>query len=202
MNTTVYLNEQQFILASSSPYRKTLLQRLGIAFTSVSPDIDESQLANESENELVERLSIEKARVVASTQPNAWVIGSDQVATFEQKILGKPGNFQNAFEQLASFSGKQVKFITGVCLYHLQKEICSYRFSETIVYFKNLSENTIEQYLKRDTPYDCAGSFKVESLGVSLFEQVISDDPTALEGLPLISLCQLFASSGIDILQS
>lgn len=202
MNTTVHLNEQQFILASSSPYRKKLLQRLGIAFSSESPDIDESQLVNESEYELVERLSIEKARVVASKKPDAWVIGSDQVATFEQKILGKPGNYQNAFEQLSSFSGKQVKFITGVCLFHLQKEICCYRFSETIVYFNNLNENTITQYLKRDTPYDCAGSFKVESLGVSLFEKVLSDDPTALEGLPLISLCQLFASSGIDILQS
>lgn len=194
-----YINNQPLILASSSKYRQRLLQRLGIQFTCISPQIDEKHLANEPTPDLVKRLSIEKAEIVARKHPQAWVVGSDQIAVFGQDVLGKPANKEAAQAQLTSFSGNRVDFLTGVCLVHIDNSVCSYHCSKTEVYFKELSSQTIKQYLAYDEPFDCAGSFKVESLGVCLFEKVSSDDPTALEGLPLIGLCQLFEKAGFNI---
>ena len=127
------------------------------------------------------------------------MIGSDQVAVCEDNIIGKPGNHQNACEQLSRFSGKQVDFHTGLALINQNLKQAYYHCETVQVHFKPLNSQVINNYLKKDTPYDCAGSFKVESLGVVLFEKVISEDPTALEGLPLIALCRLFEKAGVSI---
>ena len=188
------------ILASSSKYRKALLSRLTIDFDCLSPEIDETPLLNESAKLLATRLSLQKAKEIAESHIGAWVIGSDQVASSQEQIIGKPNNFANAFEQLKSFSGKSVKFYTAVTLLNMSQEFCMTEVSKVDVFFRNLTDNEIERYLKLEQPYDCAGSFKVESLGISLFESVESSDPTSLEGLPLISLCRLFAKAGLKIL--
>ena len=188
---------KKLILASSSKYRANLLKRLISNFKIVAPQIDETQFDNELPQDYVKRLSIEKARTVAKDYPASWVIGSDQIAEFDGLILGKPGNIQKAQQQLLSFSGKQVFFRTGVSIINVSSNTCYYKESITRVYFKQLNEKTIIRYLELDQPYDCAGSFKIESRGVVLFEKIHSDDPTALEGLPLIELCQLFEKCGL-----
>lgn len=193
------MNNTKLILASSSQYRAKLLQRLRVPFEQVAANIDESQRPDEAPLALVERLSTQKAEVVANSTPDAWVIGSDQIALFNGTVIGKPGNHHKAVQQLQSFSGNLVEFITGVCLFHMKTSRRYYAHSTVSVYFKTLTDAQIESYLKADTPYDCAGSFKVESLGVCLFDKVVSEDPTSLEGLPLISLCKLFSQAGITL---
>ena len=189
------------ILASSSPYRARLLQRLQVPFTAIAANVDENPLKDELPQALVQRLSESKAQLISQRHPDSWVIGSDQVAVCDGKIIGKPGNHENAVRQLTSFSNKTVEFMTGIAIAHHNKKILRFKQSSTFVVFKSLSFKVINSYLLKDKPYDCAGSFKVESLGILLFEKILSEDPTCLEGLPLITLCELMAQEGIDLLE-
>jgi len=188
----------KILLASSSIYRRQLLQKLGLAFEWASPDIDESHQPDESPAQLVHRLAEAKACHLASAYPNHLIIGSDQVATIDSEILGKPHTHTTAFAQLSSFRQREVTFLTGLCLLnpatnHAQTSVETYR-----VRFRNLSDEQIENYLQREQPYDCAGSFKSEGLGICLFEQFAGDDPNTLIGLPLIALTRMLAEEGID----
>ena len=193
-------NNFTLVLASSSPYRARLLQRLQVPFKAIAANIDERPQQNETPISLVKRLSEQKAQVVANKHQHDWVIGSDQVAVCEGQIIGKPVNHENAIQQLKAFSGKTVEFLTGIAITNKSLQKLHYKLSSTSVVFRPLSLEMIESYLQKDQPYDCAGSFKVESLGILLFEKIISLDPTCLEGLPLITLCELFAIEGINLL--
>lgn len=185
------------VLGSSSPFRRELLGRLGLAFECHSPDIDESARPGEAPRELVARLSEAKARAVAETWPQALIIGSDQVAVVDDEILGKPGGHERAREQLARLSGRTVTFLTGLCLYNsasdrVQLEVIPYQ-----VDFRSLTPDQIERYLEREQPYNCAGSFRSEALGITLFQRMQGDDPNALVGLPLIRLVDMLAEEGV-----
>jgi septum formation protein len=192
--------QRKIILASSSKYRQALLARLRLPFDCISVDIDETRLLNESPEQLVKRLAISKAGVISKKYTEALVIGSDQVAVFGNQVIGKPGNHLNATQQLKQFSGNKIQFLTGVALSCDSMAIENYAMSEVIVKFKPLTDKQIENYLLLDKPYDCAGSFKVESLGIALFESVKSDDPTSLEGLPLILVSNLLRDAGIEVI--
>jgi 7-methyl-GTP pyrophosphatase len=192
---------QQLILGSSSPFRAELLAKLGLPFTTASPDIDESPLINEQPEQLVQRLSEQKARVIGQLYPNALIIGSDQVALLDGNILGKPGNHNNAVKQLMSASGKTVRFLTGLALFNSHSGKMYSLVEPFEVTFKSLSLAKIEFYLQQEQPYQCAGSFKSEGFGISLFSKLNGDDPNSLIGLPLIRLIDLLQSQGIDILQ-
>jgi septum formation protein len=187
---------QTIILASTSPFRKELLQRLGIAFVTAAPDVDETPLANETATALVRRLSETKARAIAASQ-NGLVIGSDQVATTDNNILGKPGTHERAFEQLRGLSGKRVTFQTGLCLLNTATDEVQLDVIPFVVEFRQLEDEQIERYLRHDQPYQCAGSFKSEGLGITLFERMQGDDPSALIGLPLIRLTGMLAQAGV-----
>lgn len=187
------------VLASTSPYRKMLLERLGIPFETRSPDVDESALPGEQPCQLVERLALAKTLVVARQMPGSIVIGSDQVATFENTIVGKPGNMENARRQLASFSGKNVLYLTSFVVMDASTGQQQHETVQTRVKFRHISESEIDRYLELDQPLDCAGSFKSECAGVSLFETVQSEDPTALIGLPLIRLCSALRAFGLQV---
>ena len=187
----------QIILASSSPYRKQLLGRLNLEFICVSPDIDEKPLEREAPDNLVIRLAQEKAQKVALEYQDSWIIGSDQSAVFYGQLIGKPGSVEAAKSQLKSFNGKEVIFYTSVCLLNRQSEYLETKTTTTKVKFRELTEVEIRDYVAKDNPIDCAGSFKAESIGISLFDAVESKDPTALIGLPLIALCGLLRSAGI-----
>jgi len=190
----------QLLLASSSRYRKELLLRLGIDFECQSPDIDESSQEDESPTELVSRLAENKARALQHKHPHSLIIGSDQVATIDKHILTKPGNHENAVEQLKSSSGKNVIFLTGLCLLNTKTNACQIDVITYSVTFRTLSVEQIDRYLKREQPYDCAGSFKSEGLGISLFSKMEGNDPSALMGLPLIRLTDMLASEGLSVL--
>ncbi len=185
------------ILASTSKYRKLLLQRLATPFSCQSPEIDESAVPGESPDELVERLAFQKARCIATRERNAIVIGSDQVAVHNQRIIGKPGSHQEAVTQLASFSGQVVKFLTAVSVQCVANNFSDHHTDHTSVYFRLLSGVEIEHYLQREQPYDCAGSFKSEAQGIVLFDRINSNDPTALIGLPLIRTAHMLRSAGM-----
>ena len=184
------------ILASTSPYRRELLSRLRLPFEAVAPDVDESALPGEAPGALAERLALAKARAVAARHPGAVVIGSDQVADLDGEAIGKPGTHERAVEQLRRMSGRQVVFQTAVAV--VAPGLAAIERAEVRVRFRVLSDASIEAYLRTDRPYDCAGSAKVESLGVALLEAVDSDDPTALIGLPLIRTCALLRRAGLD----
>ena len=187
------------ILASSSKYRKLLLQRLGIPFECLSPDIDETAFENETPGELVERLATQKAEIISRKHPLAIVIGSDQLAVFDGRIIGKPGSHQGALNQLTSFSGQTVEFLTAVTVISRQTGY-SERYTDcTRVCFRTLKHEEIESYLLREKPYDCAGAFKAESLGIVLFERVVNEDPTALIGLPLIRTAAMLCRAGLQL---
>lgn len=191
---------QPLILASSSPWRRELLERLAIPFDTVAPEIDETPKAGETPQQLVERLSIEKARAVASEQPDALVIGSDQVAVHGNKIVGKPHTHDNAVQQLREASGKNITLYTGLALIngrsgHIQSEVVPYR-----VVFRELTDEQIESYLHKEQPYKCAGSVKSEGLGIALLERFEGDDPNTLVGLPLIRLIRMLENEGIRII--
>lgn len=192
---------QQLILGSSSPFRAELLAKLGLPFIAVSPDIDESPLINEQAHQLVQRLSEQKAQAIAAQHPDALIIGSDQVAVLEGTILGKPGNHDNAIKQLMASSGKTVQFLTGLTLLNSNTGKIQSLVEPFEVSFKTLSLQQIEYYLQQEQPYQCAGSFKSEGFGISLFSKLNGDDPNSLIGLPLIKLIQLLAAEGIDVLQ-
>lgn len=190
------------VLASTSPYRRALLERLGLTFVTASPDVDESRRVGEPAQVLVLRLAEAKARAVAAAHPNALIIGSDQVACLDETILGKPGDRANAIAQLERASGRAVRFQTGLCVLDTrngQAQTCVEPFH---VHFRPLTRLQIEGYLDREQPYDCAGSFKSEGLGIALFERLEGEDPNALIGLPLIRLIRLLEAAGIDPLGS
>ena len=187
------------VLASTSPFRKALLQRLGIPFETVSPDVDETARYGESPHALVTRLSEAKAIAGAASFDNALVIGSDQLAVCNDDVLGKPGNYEKAFEQLECLSGNRVSFLTGLCLYNSQTGACQLDLVAYHVVFRELGSGQIDRYLKAEQPYNCAGSFKSEGLGISLFESMQGDDPNALIGLPLIRLVTWLNEAGIAI---
>lgn len=191
---------QPIILASTSPYRRELLARLGLPFAVANPQTDETPLPDESPESLALRLSEAKARAVASEYPDALIIGSDQVATVDGKIYGKPGNHERAVEQLRTLSGKTVNFFTGLCLYNARTGLAEVRGVPTLVGFRHLSDSEIENYLHREPAYNCAGSAKSEGLGIALLSSMQGDDPNALVGLPLIALCDLLRNQGVSVL--
>jgi len=185
------------ILASTSAYRKELLERLRIPFEVVSPQVDETPLTGESTLELALRLANAKATAVSKEHPNAWVIGSDQVADLCGAAIGKPGNFERALAQLQLMRGQIVTFHTALCL--MKGETQTTINIPTEVTFRKLSDDVLESYLLAEEPYDCAGSAKSEGLGITLLESIQSDDPTALIGLPLIALTGLLRDAGFVI---
>ena len=185
------------ILASTSIYRRELLERLRIPFSVISPKVDETPLAGESSLDLALRLANAKAGAVAKENPNAWVIGSDQVADLCGAAIGKPGNFDRAMAQLQLMRGQTVTFHTALCLMKDDKQTTL--SIPTEVTFRKLSDDVLESYLLAEEPYDCAGSAKSEGLGISLLEAIKSDDPTALIGLPLIALTGLLRDAGFAI---
>lgn len=188
----------QLILGSSSPYREALLKKLGIPFECFSPNIDESRKPDESPVELVERLAIEKARETAGVFPHALIIGSDQVAVLDGKIIGKPINHNDAVSQLKEASGREVHLYTGLCLYNASTKSIQHSVESYSVVFRALNETQIEQYLKKDQPYNCAGSLKSETLGIAMLSKLEGEDPNTLIGLPLIRLVDMLLQEGID----
>jgi len=189
----------RIILASSSPYRKELLGRLHLEFDTASPDIDESPLANETPSQLVQRLATNKANAIAEKVMNCIIIGSDQVAVCDDIILGKPGNYENAVKQLQSLSGKRVCFHTGLSVIstsdaHIQTDEVKF-----FVEFRTLSDSMIKNYLTKEPAFNCAGSFKSESLGIALTSRMLGPDPTSLIGLPLIRLTEMLEEAGVEI---
>jgi len=190
----------KLILASSSPYRRELLERLKIPFEAISPEVDETPRPGETPDQLVERLAVEKARKVAAQHPASLVIGSDQVAVYNGTIVGKPHSHDKAVEQLRLASGRTVTLYTGLVLMnsstnHIQHEVIPYR-----VTFRALSSNQIENYLRQEQPYSCAGSVKSEGLGIALLEKFEGDDPNTLIGLPLIRLVRMLENEGFKII--
>jgi septum formation protein len=187
------------VLASTSPYRRQLLERLGLEFTVARPEVDETPLSNETPLAQAQRLAEAKARAVGQRMRDAWVIGSDQVAEIDGQALGKPGSFERAADQLAAASGRLLRFHTAVTVYrHSDRRRLSF-CDLTRVQFRALSAAEIERYLHAEQPYDCAGSFKAEGLGICLFEMIESQDPTALVGLPLIALARALRELGYTL---
>lgn len=190
------------MLATSSPYRIALLKRLGIPFTALAADINEAARPAESAGELVLRLAQEKCMHIAMQHPQAVVLGSDQVAELDGEIVTKSGDHTTATAQLRAASGKQFWFHTGLACYRPTTGDVAVERVSTKVSFRELSDPEIEHYLKTEQPYDCAGSFKCEGLGIALFDAIESDDPTALIGLPLIASCRLLRKAGLNPLLS
>ncbi|AHK79361.1 septum formation inhibitor Maf [Ectothiorhodospira haloalkaliphila] len=187
------------VLASTSPFRRELLQRLALPFDTCSPQVDETPKAGEAPGAMVARLAEAKARAGAAQKPDSLIIGSDQCAELDGRILGKPDSHQRAVEQLGAASGRTVVFHTGLCLLNAvtgeaQVDLATYR-----VRFRSLSAEQIENYLRKEQPYQCAGSIKSEGLGIALFEAMEGDDPTALVGLPLIRLCSMMERAGLPV---
>jgi septum formation protein len=192
----------KLLLASSSPYRRQLLDKLGLAYTWQSPDIDEQPKPNEPPADLVIRLAEQKALALAVRYPGYLIIGSDQVALLDGQILGKPGNFMKAREQLSAASGRKLTFLTGLCLLNSASMKSQIRCEPYEVTFRNLTAAQIDFYLNREQPFDCAGSFKAEGLGISLFERLKGDDPNILIGLPVIALIDMLNNEGVSVLGS
>lgn len=190
--------KRTLILTSTSPFRRALLEKFSIPFNCAKPDVDETPLAGETPEQLVRRLSLAKAMVIANQQPDSIVIGSDQVAVFNNEILGKPHTHDNAVAQLSKFSGHKVQFLTGLAVVCGDQQLVDVEAVD--VYFKDLSASQIEHYLQKEQPYNCAGSFKSEALGVALFDKIDSRDPNTLIGLPMIRLNEMLLALGEDIL--
>jgi septum formation protein len=190
----------RLLLASSSLYRRQLLTKLQLDFDWDKPDIDETPKLDETAEDLVLRLASAKAQALASKYPQHLIIGSDQVAVFNQHIIGKPGNHEKAFSQLKTFSGNKVIFYTGLCLLNPQTQTCHIQLETYQVHFRHLSDAQIDNYLQREMPYDCAGSFKSEGLGISLFQSMEGRDPNSLIGLPLMALVDLLEKEGVNVL--
>jgi septum formation protein len=187
---------RQLVLASSSRYRRDLLERYGLAFKWASPDIDERRLSGESPRALVRRLGEAKAAAVAGD----LVIGSDQIAVVGDEIFGKPHTVAAAEQQLRALSGREVEFLTSVAVRSGESGTCVSEIVPVVVAFRHLSPADIATYVAIERPLDCAGGFKCEGLGITLFERIESDDPTALTGLPLIALARLLRRQGFDVL--
>jgi septum formation protein len=192
--------KKTIILASSSEFRRELLLKLQIPFSSIAPYVDETPLTNEKPHETALRLAQDKAIKIGADYPHALVIGCDQVATLDGEQLGKPLNHTNATKQLKSMRGREVTFHSALCLYNaatgnMQAEVVPY-----IVHFRNLTDEQIENYLNKEQPYQCAGSAKSEGLGIALIERMIGEDPNALIGLPLIKLINMLQNENISVL--
>ncbi len=190
----------RLVLASTSPFRKAILEKLALPFETASPNVDEALLPDEIPEQLVARLSEAKARAVASEYNSALIIGSDQVAVMDGRVVGKPGNHDAAVAQLKRASGKRVSFLTGLCLYNTQTDTAQVDVIPFNVLFRQLSAQQIEHYLEKEQPYQCAGSFKSEGLGIALFEKLEGDDPNTLMGLPLIRLVQMLEKEQYNVL--
>ena len=196
------MNQFELILASSSQTRKDLMDRLRLDYRCISPDIDESAMGELHADDLAKRLAYEKARVIAEQNPNAIVIGSDQVAWREHApydFIGKPLSVENAIQQLQENSGKIVFFSTALSVQHLQSGFDTTLVEHYQVKFRQLTLAEIERYIEIDQPLHCAGSFKCESLGISLFEKMVGDDQTTLMGLPMIQLCKILRQFGVNV---
>lgn len=188
----------RLLLASTSPYRRELLNRLRVPFQVAAPNLDESPAPGESPSALASRLAHAKATALLASNPDAWILGSDQVAAVGQRLLGKPGGQPQAMAQLMGMSGRSVEFLTAVSLvngngHHI------HALDVTTVRFRTLDEDTVRRYVDAEQPYDCAGSFKAEGLGIALFESIASRDPTALIGLPLIATARMLRQAGFAI---
>ncbi len=190
----------ELVLASASPYRRRQLAQLGVRFSTVSADIDESALAGETAPGLARRLAREKAACIGKIHPDAWIVGSDQVAELDGRMLGKPGNEQANIKQLLEAAGKDVAFFTGLCLSRPSERFEALDVVRYDVRFRSLTTEQIRAYVKREHAFDCAGGFKVEGLGIALFESMRGDDPNALIGLPLIRLVTMLWTAGYDVL--
>jgi len=191
---------QHLILASSSPFRRELLTHLQIPFSWLSPDVDETPLANELPQETALRLAQVKARKISESHADALIIGCDQVATLDNQQLGKPLTHENATRQLRLMRGREVIFHSALCLYNpatqnMQAEVVPY-----IVRFRKLTDDQIENYLNKEQPYHCAGSAKSEGLGIAIIEKMTGDDPNALIGLPLIALVNMLQNEGFAVI--
>ncbi len=190
----------QLVLASSSPYRRALLERLGLPFSVDPPGIEETAAPGESARAQARRLAAAKAHEVGARHPGSLVIGSDQLAVLDKSVLGKPGHREANIDQLVRASGREVLFLTGLCLLDTrtgrhQLDVVDYQ-----VRFRSLTLDQIRHYVSRERPYDCAGGFKSEGLGLALFERMTGNDPSALVGLPLIRLVEMLAKAGVDVL--
>ncbi len=185
------------VLASGSPYRKALLERLGLPFTTAAPAIDETPRKGEAPADTAVRLAESKARAVAKDHPGALIVGSDQVADLEGVAIGKPRDAADALGQLRAMQGRTIVVHTGLALFDAKSGRCRRALVDVASTFRQLGEEALEAYLRRDRPYDCAGSVKVEALGITLFTRVASDDPTALIGLPLIRLTDMLIAEGL-----
>lgn len=194
------IGSRPLILASGSRYRRALLERLGLPFTAIAPDLDETPQDGEAPATTARRLAIAKARAVAVVHPDALVIGSDQVADCDGVAISKPGSHDAARAQLTALSGRSIVFHTAVALIDGASHRCQLRQVDVTSRFRLLDVATIESYLVRERPYDCAGAVRSESLGIALFDSIESDDPTALIGLPLISVAAMLRNEGIDVL--
>ncbi|MGA7297988.1 MAG: nucleoside triphosphate pyrophosphatase [Rhodanobacteraceae bacterium] len=190
---------RHLVLASGSVYRARQLGTLGLEFDTCPADIDETPAACEPAADLVQRLSLQKARTAASRHPAAVVIGSDQVATLDQTVIGKPGTRENARRQLLNASGRSLRFVTGLCVLDPAMPTPQMGIDITTVRFRTLRDEEIERYLDKEEPLDCAGSFKCEGLGISLFDAIETRDPSALIGLPLIALGRMLRECGFPV---
>jgi len=187
----------ELVLGSSSPFRKELLDKLGLPFSTAAPDADETRHKGEKPTDLVMRLSEAKAKAVADSHPEALIIGSDQVACVDEQILGKPDNRENAIAQLGAMAGKTITFYTGLCLLNSKTNRSQVLCEPFHVHFRQLSNAQIERYVDREQPFNCAGSFKSEGLGITLFRRLEGDDPNTLVGLPLIRLVEMLDKEGV-----
>jgi septum formation protein len=193
------MTDISLILASGSPYRRELLARLGLPFEAWSPDVDERPQAGEAPRATAVRLARAKAQAGTARSPQAWIIGSDQVADVDGRAIGKPGTLDNARRQLAELSGRTVIFHTALCVAHGALGRSHERLVPTEVVFRRLTASDIDRYLAREPALDCAGSAKSEGLGIALLERLTSDDPTALVGLPLAALAAILRAEGFAI---
>ncbi|MCP5424474.1 MAG: septum formation inhibitor Maf [Gammaproteobacteria bacterium] len=198
--TPILPDGRRLILASTSPFRRELLERLGLPFATRAPDADETPLPHETAEALVARLAEAKARAVAPHEPGTLIIGSDQVAVLDGDILGKPGDHERAKRQLQRASGRTVRFLTGLCLLDSDSGRLQVDTIPFHVTFRSLSTRQIERYLHREQPYQCAGSFKSEGLGIALFANMQGNDPNSLIGLPLIRLVHMLEAEGVGVL--
>ena len=192
------MSAPRLILASTSRYRAELLRRLQLPFEALAPGVDETPLPGEAPAALAQRLALAKAQAVAAQHPDAVVIGSDQVADLEGQAIGKPHTHERAVAQLSAMSGRSVVFQTAVAVVRAAAGVAEVRLSPVVVRFRELSADEIETYLRREQPYDCAGSAKSEGLGIALLRSVESSDPTSLIGLPLSTVCELLRRAGLD----
>jgi MAF protein len=193
------MTSPRLVLASTSPFRRELLSRLGLPFEVAAPNVDEARRPGEAPQALVLRLSEAKARAIAPRFPNALIVGSDQVAVIDGEVLGKPGTRERAIDQLSRASGHRVTFLTGLCLVDTGSGRARVTCEPFHVHFRELDAAQIARYVDRERPFDCAGSFKSEGYGITLFERLEGDDPSALVGLPLIRLVALLGRQGVAL---